>query len=88
MIIIGGSGSGKTTALLNLIKKKDGSLIEKIYLYAKDLRELKYQCSINKRETVAIIDLNDSKTFMQYSQCRIMFTMILIIKSHQEKEKF
>ena len=38
MLIIGGSGSGKTNALLNLIKKQDSdNLIDKIYLYAKDL---------------------------------------------------
>ena len=33
--IIGGSGSGKTSALLNLINEQDD--IDKIYLYAKDL---------------------------------------------------
>ena len=44
MLIIGGSGSGKTNALLNLVKEQDSdSLIDKIYLYAKDLNELKYQ---------------------------------------------
>ena len=43
LLIIGPSGSGKTNALLNLIQKKDnGSLIDKIYLYAKDLSEPKY----------------------------------------------
>ena len=32
------SGSGKTNELLNLIKKQDSdNLIDKIYLYAKDL---------------------------------------------------
>ena len=41
-LIIGGSGSGKTNALLNLIKEQvSDSLIDKIYLYAKDLNELK-----------------------------------------------
>ena len=49
MLIIGPSGSGKTNALLNLIqlnciqKQDNGSLIDKIYLYAKDLSEPKYQ---------------------------------------------
>ena len=33
ILIIGGSGSGKTNALLNLINEDD---IDKIYLYAKD----------------------------------------------------
>ena len=44
IIIIGGSGSGKTNTLLNLIKKQDKhGVIDKIYLYAKDLNEPKYE---------------------------------------------
>ena len=35
ILIIGGSGSRKTNALLNLIKEQDD--IDKIYLYAKEL---------------------------------------------------
>ena len=47
MLIIGGSGSGKTNALLNLIKEQDNdSFIDKIYLYAKDLNERKCQLLI------------------------------------------
>ena len=43
-MITGGSGSGKTNALLNLIKEQDNyGLIDKIYLYAKDLSEPKYE---------------------------------------------
>ena len=41
ILIIGGSGSGKTKALSNLINEQDD--IEKIYLYAKDLGEPKYE---------------------------------------------
>ena len=41
ILIIGGSGSGKTNALLILIKEQDD--IDKIYLYAKDLSEPKYE---------------------------------------------
>ena len=42
MLIIGGSGSGKTNKLLNLIKEQDSdNLIDKIYLYTKDLNEPK-----------------------------------------------
>ena len=38
VLTIGLFGSGKTTALLNLIQKQDNdSLVNKIYLYAKDL---------------------------------------------------
>ena len=43
MLIIGGSGSGKSNALLNLVKEQScsDSIIDKIYLYAKDLSEPK-----------------------------------------------
>ena len=52
---IGGSGSGKINALLNLIQGQDSdNLIDKIYLYAKDLSEPKYQFFIKKREDVGI----------------------------------
>ena len=44
MLIIGGSGSGKTNVLLNLKNEQDNdNLIDNIYLYAKDLNEPKYQ---------------------------------------------
>ena len=46
ILIIGGSGSGKTNALLNLINEQDN--IDKIYLYAKDLSELNCEVSIKK----------------------------------------
>ena len=45
ILIIGGSGSGKTNTLLNLINEQKD--IDKIYLYAKDLSELKYELSMN-----------------------------------------
>ena len=41
MLIIGPSGSGKTNSLLKLIQKDNNSLIDKIYLYAKDVEEPK-----------------------------------------------
>ena len=46
--MIGGSESGKTNALLNLINNKPD--IDKIYLYAKDPYEAKYQYLINTRK--------------------------------------
>ena len=45
-LIIGGSGSRKTNSLFYLIYNPAD--IEKIYLYAKDLNEGKYQFSIKK----------------------------------------
>ena len=65
ILIIGGSGSGKTNALLNLINNQPD--IDKIYLYAKDLYEAKYQHIINKRGKVGIDHFNDPKAFMEYS---------------------
>ena len=65
ILIIGGSGSGKTNLLLNLIENQPG--IGKIYLYAKDLYELKYQYLINKREGAGINYFNDPKAFIDYS---------------------
>ena len=47
ILIIGGSGSGKTNSLFNLINQQLD--IDKIYLYAKDPYEAKYQFLIKKR---------------------------------------
>ena len=67
MLIIEPSGSGKTNALLNLIQQDNNNLIHKIYLYAKDLDELKYQFLIKKREDAGIKNLNDPSAFIEYS---------------------
>ena len=64
-LIVGGSGSQKTNALLNLINNQPG--IDKIYLYAKDPYETKYQYLINKREKVGLDYFDDPKAFMEYS---------------------
>ena len=48
ILIIGGSRSGKTKALINLINEQD--YIDKIYLYAKDLSKSKYEYLIKKHE--------------------------------------
>ena len=65
ILIIGGSGSGKTNTLLNLIDNQPD--IGKIYLYAKDLYEPKYQFLINKRESIGLKHFNDPKVFIEYS---------------------
>ena len=41
--------------------------IDKIYLYAKDPYEAKYQFLIKKRESVGINRLNDTKAFIECS---------------------
>ena len=65
ILIIGGSGSGKTNALLNLINNQPD--IDKIYLHAKDPYEAKYQYLINKREKVGLDHFDDPKAFIEYS---------------------
>ena len=64
-MIIGGSGSGKTNALLNLLKEQND--IDKIYLYPKDLREPKYEFFIKKREDAGIKHFNKINAFIECS---------------------
>ena len=64
ILITGGSGSGKTNLLLNLIGNQPD--IDKIYSYAKDPYKSKYQYLINKRESVGINHFNDPKAFIDY----------------------
>ena len=64
ILIVGGSGSRKTNALLNLTNNQPD--INKIYLYAKDPYEAKYQYVINKREKVGLDHFNDPEAFIDY----------------------
>ena len=50
---------------MNLINNQPD--IDKIYLYAKNPYEKKYQYLINKREKVGLNHFNDPKVFMEYS---------------------
>ena len=84
IIIIGGSGSGKTNTLFNLIKEQDyHDVIDKIYLYAKDLSEPKYEYLIKKREDAGIKHLSDPNAFIQW----MMFMKILLITTQKEIKK-
>ena len=65
VLIIGASGYRKTNVLLNLIENQAD--IDKIYLYAKDPDEPKYQYLINKREGVGIDHFNEPLAFIEYS---------------------
>ena len=65
ILIIGSSGSGKTNTLLNLINKQKD--IDKIYLYAKDLSEPKYEYLIENRKNTGIKHLNDGNAFIECS---------------------
>ena len=65
IIIIGGSGSGKTNALINLINEQND--IDKIYLYARDLSKPKYKYLTKKREDAGIKHLSNPNAFIECS---------------------
>ena len=52
ILIVGGFRSGKTNVLLNMINHE--AHIDKIYLYAADWNDTKYQLLINKRENTGL----------------------------------
>ena len=69
ILIIGGSGSGKTNVLLNLMKnQRPDPDINKIYVCVKDLFESKYQLLINGRKKMQELKIKKSKSiFIDYS---------------------
>ena len=87
MLITGGSGSGKTNASPNLIRDQNsGVLADKIYLYAKDFNEPKYQLLIKKHEEAGMYLNNPNpKTFIEYSN--IMDNIYININNYNPKRK-
>ena len=65
ILIIGGSGSRKINTLLDLINERND--IDKIYLYARDLNEQKYEILIKKRKHTGIKHLIDPNVFIECS---------------------
>ena len=86
ILIIGGSRSGKTNALLNLINEQDDT--DNIYLFAKDLSEPKYEFLIKKRENAGIRHLNDPNEFIDVLIQWMMFIRTLMITTLAGKEKY
>ena len=85
ILIIGGSGSGKTNLLLNLIENQPD--IDKIYLYAKDPYEAKYQYLIKIREKVGIDHHNDPRAYIEYSNdMRDVYKNINYYNPHKENK--
>ena len=85
ILIIGGSGSGKTNALLNLINEQHD--IDKMYLYARDLNKPKYKILIKKREDAGIKHLNDPNAFIECSDTidDVYENINVIIQAGKEK---
>ena len=86
ILIVGGSGSRKTNALLNLINNQPD--IDKIYLYAKDPYEAKYRYLINKREKVGLDHFNDLKLLLNIQMICKMSIKILKITIHEKNVKY
>ena len=84
ILTIRGSGSWKLNSLINL--KNQQPDIDKIYFYAKDLTEAKYQLLIKKREDIGTKHvLNVSKAFIEYSNN--MDDIYKNIDEHNPKKK-
>ena len=88
ILIIGGSGSGKTNTLLNLIKEQDDHVIDKIYLYTKHLSEPKHEYLIKKCEDAGIKYLNDPNAFTVCSNTMDVYEDIDIYNPNRDKKVF
>ena len=77
ILIIGGSGSWKANALLNLINNQPD--IDKLYLYAKDPYQDKYQFLIKKRENIALKHVMIPMLLLSILMIFMMFIKILTI---------
>ena len=86
-LIIGPSGSGKTNYLLNSIQK-DNNIIDKIYIYAKDLEEPKYQLSIKKENKQVLKIYKITMLLLNILTVWIIFMMALMIIIKKGKEKY
>ena len=86
ILIIGCSGSGKTNALLAIINNQPDN--DKIYLYAIDPYEEKYQHLNDKGENVGQDHFNDPKAFMEYSDDMQYVYKNLKITIQIKKEKY
>ena len=86
-MIIGPSGSGKTTYLLRSLQK-DKNIVDKIWVYAKDLEEPKYKLLINKREQAGSILIMILLLLLNILILWMIFMMILRIITKKEREKF
>ena len=79
-MIIGGSGSAKTNALLNLISEQDD--IDKMFLHVKDLSEPKYE--LMQEQNILMIQMHLLSVQIHW----MTFTRILTITTQAGKGKF
>ena len=81
ILVIGGSGPGKTNLLLNLIKEQDD--IDKIYLYAKYLSKPRYEFLI---KSVMMLEKNFVMIQMHLFSVQILWMMFIRILINTTQE--
>ena len=81
ILVIGGSGPGKTNLLLNLIKEQDD--IDKIYLYAKYLSKPRYEFLI---KSVMMLEKNFVMIQMHLFSVQILWMMFMRILINKNQE--
>ena len=84
ILSFGGSASGKTNSLFNVISHQPD--IDKIYLYAKDPFETNHQLLIKKRESTGLNHLNDSRAWI-FEYSNDMDDIYKIFKGYNPNEK-
>ena len=80
ILIIGGSRSGKTNAILNLIKQDgdDYTIIAEIYLYVKDLIEAKYQYLLKNMKKLVLKRMKVQRFLLNTQICRMSIKILKI----------
>ena len=81
ILVIGGSGPGKTNLLLKLIKEQDD--IDKIYLYAKYLSKPRYEFLI---KSVMMLEKNFVMIQMHLFSVQILWMMFMRILINTTQE--
>ena len=84
LLIVGDSVFRKTNVLVNLISHQQD--IDKIYLYAKNPFEAKYQLLIKKRSGASIKYFNGLEAFIEYWWYYDSMVFIKILKSTIQKK--
>ena len=85
ILIIGGSGSGKTSSLVNLINQQPEILI-KFYLYAYDAHEAKHLFLINTQESTGVKHFNDIEEYNQIKNKILIVTDDMIVDMLKNKK--
>ena len=85
ILIVGGFRQTKTNALFN--DQENDVIIDKIFLYAEDLHNSKYQLQTNRCRGIGLKHLKNPKIFMEYSNDLNLVCSIITGYSPRNKPK-